>query len=130
MLRLRVRALAIDLGPGIGIIDLYVLDRPAWHNLDAAPGIAAVFQPEKDFVLDLHVPRIVVLAGLDHGARRRHGITAALHLDGIEMRPVWHVIERIALAFDQVARFEVDKPIGARPDRLEVCRRFARWGAL
>ena len=39
----------------------------------------------QDLVLDLHVPGEVVLAGLQHGARRRDRVAAALHLDGVEV---------------------------------------------
>ena len=101
-----------------------------WHDLGATPGVAAVFQPDKDLVLDLHVPGVVVLAGLDHGARRRNGVAAALHLDRVEIRPVGDMIGGIALASDHVARFELDKPVRAGADRLQVCRRIARIGAL
>ena len=75
-----------------------MLDGHARHDLDATLSIAAVFELEQDLVLDLHVPCKVVLAGLDHRARRRDGIAAALHLDGVEVRPVGHMVGRIALA--------------------------------
>jgi hypothetical protein len=65
-----------------------MLDRHARYDLDAALCIGVVFQFEKYLVLDLRVPRIVLIAGLDHGARRRHGIAATLQLDRVEIRPV------------------------------------------
>ena len=71
MLGLDARALAVDLGPGIGAIELDMLDIAAGNDLDAALGAAACFQPHEDLVLDLQVPGVVVFAGLNHGARRR-----------------------------------------------------------
>jgi hypothetical protein len=68
MMRLRAGALAIDLRPGIGAVELNVFDPAAPQDVDAALGTAAVFQFEEDLVLDLHVPGIVVVAGLDHRA--------------------------------------------------------------
>ena len=57
---------------------------PPADDVDAA--LAAVLQPHQDLVLDLHVPGIVVFAGLQHRARRRHRVAAALHLDRVEVR--------------------------------------------
>src|SRR5262249_52992304 len=85
VLRLDARAFAVNLGPGIRTIELNMLDVAAGHDLGAAPGIAASFQFEKDLVLDLQVPRIVVFAGLNDGACGRHGVAAALHLDRVEI---------------------------------------------
>ena len=79
MLRLEAGALAVDLGPGIGVVELHVLDAAAGRDDDVA--LAALLQPLEDLVLDLQVPGEVVLAGLQHRARRRDGIAAALHLD-------------------------------------------------
>src|SRR5690242_8775307 len=124
------RALALDLGPRIGAVELYVLDIAAGHDLDTAPGVAAVFESEEDLVLDLQVPRVVVFAGLDHRASRRHGVATTLHLDRVEIRTVRKIIGGVALALDQITRLEVDEPIGASPDRLQVCRRFAGIRAL
>src|SRR3989442_14016768 len=41
-------------------------------------------------VLHLHVPRVVELAGLQHGARGGGRVAAALHLDAVEEGPVEH----------------------------------------
>src|SRR5262249_1440726 len=130
MARRGARALAIDLGPGIGAVDLQVLDGRARYNLDAASGVAAGFQSDKDLVLDLHIPRVVVFAGLDHGTRRRHAVTPPLHFDRVEIWPITDVIGGIALTFDQIAGFEVDEPIRTGPYRFEVSRCFARIGAF
>src|SRR5215471_21849254 len=86
VLCLDTRTLAVDLGPGIGVVELDVLDIAALHDLDPASGIAPSFQFEEDLVLDLHVPSIIVLAGLNHRACGRDGIAAALHLDRVEIR--------------------------------------------
>ena len=79
MLGLEARALAVDLGPRIGGVELDVLDVAAGRDVDLA--LAALLQALKDLVLDLHVPGEVVFAGLQHRARRRHRVAAALHLD-------------------------------------------------
>ena len=48
---------------------------------------------------------------------------------GVEVRPVGDVVVGIELAPDDVARLEVDEPVGPGADRLEVGRRVARLGA-
>src|SRR5204863_9459693 len=68
--------------------------------------------------------------GLDDGARRRYSIAATLHLDRVEIGPVRQVVIRIALARHEIARFEVDKFVGAGADRLQVRRRVARGAAF
>src|SRR5215469_13833017 len=130
MLRLGVRALTVDLGPWIGAVELDVLDCPALYNLRAALGVAGVFEPDEDLVLDLHVPRVIVFAGLNDRARRRHGVAAALHLDHVEIGPVGDMISGVALASDEVARFELDEPVRAGSYRLQVCRSIARIRAF
>src|SRR6185503_12813965 len=73
---LHARSLAVDLGPGIGAVELDVLDGTAARiELDMA--VSALLEPPQDAVLDLHLPRIVVLAGLQHRPRGRYGISAA-----------------------------------------------------
>ena len=127
MLGAELGALAVDLGPRIGGVELDVLDVAAGR--DDAAALAALLEAQKDLVLDLHVPGKVVFAGLQHGPRRRDGIAAALHLDRVEMRLVVHVVVRIDHAGDHVARLEVLEHVGAGADRLEVGRRVARLGA-
>src|SRR5438132_6469486 len=80
MNRLEARPLAVDLGPRIGLVDLDVLDVRGPPDDDPAPG--AVLEPAQDVVLHVEAPGVVVLPGLQHRARRRDGIAAALHLDG------------------------------------------------
>ena len=101
--------------------------KPASLMIDAA--LAALLQAREDLVLDLHVPGEVELAGLQHGARRRHRVAAALHLDGVEVRPVLDVVVRVDHAGHHVARLEVLEHVGTGADRLEVGRRLARLGA-
>src|SRR2546425_2676577 len=125
---LDARALAVDLLPWIRLVALDVLDVAARRGLELAT--AALLHAAHDLFLDLHVPRVVVLRRLHDRAPRRHGVAAALHLDGVEVRAVRHVIGRVQLAAHDVARLEVDEAIGAGPDRLEVRRRLARLGAL
>src|SRR5262249_37670755 len=62
---LGARALAIDLGPGIGTVELDIFDAAAL--VDADTPFAGLLQALQDLVLDLRVPRIIVLAGLQDG---------------------------------------------------------------
>src|SRR5215472_10301326 len=117
-------ALAIDLGPGVGIVEPNSLS-PA-RPIDRDMSLAARLQTLKDLVLYLHIPCEIVLAGLHYGARGRYCVTAALHLDRVEIRAVGHVVVRIEPALDQVAWLEVHKHIGADTDRREVGRCFPR----
>src|SRR5262249_34545627 len=128
MLGLGRRALAVDLGPRIGGVDLDVLDVATGGYLDAP--FAALLEALELLVLHLHVPGEVVFARLDHGARRAHRVAAALHLDLVEEGPVRDVIVRVDLTADDIARLEIDKLEGARSHGLEVCRRLARLVAL
>ena len=125
---LRTRALAVDLGPGIGAVELDVLHAAALVYLDAPP--TGLLQSLQDLVLDLGVPRIVILAGLQHGTRSRHGVAPTLHLDRVEVGPVLQVVVAIELSRDQVARVEGDEPIWPGSDRFQVCRRVARFVAF
>ena len=121
-------ALTVHVFVGVGEVALDVLDVAAGHDVGLA--LAALLQALEDLVLDLHVPGVVELAGLDDGARRRHRVTAALHLDGVEVGAVGHVVGRVQLAAHDVARLEVHEPVGTGADRLEVGRRLARLVAL
>src|SRR6516162_5869604 len=118
MLRLCAGALAINLGPRISAVELDVLDIRALYQLDAAFRAAAAFQSGEDLILDLHVPRKVVFAGLKHRARCRHRIAAALHLDRVEIGPVGDMIGGIAFALDPVTRGKLDKLVGTGSYRL------------
>ena len=127
MLGLHARALAVHLGPWIGGVELDVLDVAAERHRRRA--LAALFEAQQDLVLDLQVPGEVEFAGLQHGARRRDRIAAALHLDRVEIGPVRHVVVVVDLAAHHVARLEVDELVGAGADRLEVGRGVARLRA-
>jgi hypothetical protein len=118
------RALAVDLAPGIRVVELDVLGVAGGPDDDAA--LAALLEASQDVVLDLQVPRVVVLAGLQDGARRGRGIAAAFHLDGVEERAVGHVIGRVELAAHGIAGLELDEPISAGADGTQVRRRLAR----
>src|SRR5262249_23307228 len=117
-----------DLGPRVGVVELDVLDVAAGHDIGAAP--TALLPALENLVLDLHVPGVVELAGLQHGARGGGRIAAALHLDLIEEGPIGHVVGGIELAANDVAGLEVDKPVGSGPDGLQVGRRLARLVTL
>ena len=124
----RLERLAVDLGVRVGEVALDVLDRAGIGDHDSA--LAALLHLEQDFVFDLHIPGKVEVAGLDHGARGRDRIAAAFHFEGVEVRPVRHVIVRIDLATDEVARPEIDENVGAGADGFQVSRRIARLGAM
>ena len=79
MLGLDRGALAVDLGIGIGEVQRDEFGVAA-DRIDGL-ALAALFQAQQDVVFHLDVPAEIILAGLDHGARRRDGIAAALHLD-------------------------------------------------
>ena len=128
MLGLHRGALAVDLGVGVGEVERDEFDIAA-HRIDGL-ALAALLEAQQDLVLHLHVPGKVIFAGLDHRARRRDGIAAALHLDRVEVGTVGHVVVGIELAADQVARLELDEFVGAGADGLEVVRRLAGLGAL
>src|SRR5262249_48170353 len=72
MLRLGARALAFDVGPGIGVVDLDMLDIAARKYLRTAARLTAFFQADEDLVLNLHVPGIIVFASLNDGTGRRY----------------------------------------------------------
>ena len=90
VLALHVPALALDLVPRIGDVELDELDVAAGNDVGLA--LAALLHALEHLVLDLQVPGVVVLAGLQHRARRRGGVAAALHLDRVEEGPVRHVV--------------------------------------
>src|SRR5207249_11098351 len=117
-----------DVFPRIGVVELDVLNIAARCDIGLAP--AALFHALEVLVLDLQVPGEVVLAGLDDGAGGRVGVAAALHLDGVEVRAVGHVIGRVQLALDEVAGLEVGEPVGPGAHRLQAGRRLPRLRAL
>ena len=75
MSALRIGALAVDLGPRIGLVKLDEFDVAA--RRDRGPALAADLEAFQDLVFDLHVPGVVVLTGLNHCARRRDSVAAA-----------------------------------------------------
>ena len=123
-----LRPLAVHLGPRVGEVALDVLGVAGRPDVD--PALAALLHAPEDVVLHLQVPRVVVLAGLQHRARRGHRVAAALHLDGVEERAVGHVVGRVRLPAHDVARLEVGEPVRAGADRLQVGGRLAALRAL
>ena len=98
MLGLDRGALAVDLGIGIGEVQRDEFGVAA-DRIDGL-ALAALFQTQQDVVFHLDVPAEIILAGLDDGARGRNGIAAALHLDGVEVGAVRHMVVGIELAAD------------------------------
>ena len=128
MLGLDRGTLAVDLGVGIGEVERDEFDVAA-GRIDGL-ALAALLQAQQDVVFHLDVPAKVIFAGLDHGARRRDGIAAALHLDRIEVGTVRHVVVGIDFAADEVARLELDEFVGTGADGLEIVRSLAGLGAF
>src|SRR5262247_4032267 len=118
MLGLDARTLAVDLGPGVGAVELDVLDIAALRYLDTP--LTALLEPLEDLVFDLHVPGVVVLAGLKHSTCGRYCVAATLHLDRVKERLVGDMIVGIELTFRQVAWLEVDEAVRAGADRREI----------
>src|SRR5262249_55403014 len=121
VLSLDARALAVDLGRRIAVVELDVLNVAALGNIDAP--FPASLEPLEEFLLDRHVPGVVVFAGLQHSAGRRDGIAAALHLDGIKVWPVRRVVIWVEFTPHYIARIESDELVWTGADRLEVGRR-------
>src|SRR5262245_49318177 len=128
MLGLHAGTLAVDLGPGIGAVELDVLDVAAWRYLDTP--LAALLEPLEDLVFDLHVPGVVVLAGLNDSTCGRYCVAATLHLDRVKERLVGDMILGIELTFHQVAWLKVDEAVRAGANRLQIGGSFARFCAL
>src|SRR5262245_26211002 len=96
MLGLDARTLAVNLGPGVGAVELDVLDVTAIRYLDTP--LTALLEPLEDLVFDLHVPGVVVLAGLNDSTSGRYCVAATLHLNTAKERLVGDMILGIELA--------------------------------
>ena len=121
MFGLDAGALSVHLGPWVGGVEHNELDVAARRNGHFA--FAGTFQPLQDFVFHQHVPGVVIFAGLQHRARGRHRIAAALDFQRIEMRPVGDVIVGVTLGQHEIPRLEVDEKVRACAYRLQVGRR-------
>src|SRR5262245_14093464 len=121
--RLHARALPIDLLPRIGEVALNVLDVAAGHYVHATA--AAPLETVEDIVLDLEIPRVVVLPGLQDGAGGGGRVAPAFQFEGVKERPVWHVVGRVQFRTNRVTRLEVHAAVGAGTNRLEVGGRLA-----
>ena len=124
--------LALERSPSTsvhGSVVLRMMNSTLPDGVNVELALAAGLHALEDLVLHLHVPGIVVFAGLQHGARRGHRVAAALDLERVEMRLVLDVIVGIAFGPDQVARLELDEFVGTGADRLQIARRVARLRA-
>ena len=128
MLGLHRGPLAVDLGIGVGEVDGNELDVAA-DRVDG-PALAALLQPQQDLILHLHVPGIIIFAGLDDAARRGDGIAAAFQFDRVEVGAVRHVIVGVEFAADLIARLELDELVGAGADGRQIGRGVAGLGTL
>ena len=69
-----------------------------------------LLEPLQHVVLDpTHLRRVIVFAGLQHGARRGHRVASAFHLHRVEEGAIRHVIGGVDLALDEVSRLEVEQ---------------------
>ena len=118
--------LTVNFGPRIGQVELNELDVAAWG--DGCFALAALLQAKQQLVFDLQVPSVVVLARLQNSTRRRHGIPAAFHLDGVKVRPIGFVVARVDHAAQHVTRLEVQEFVGACAHGLEVSGCITRGG--
>ena len=92
---------------------------------DAHLALAGALKLGQDFVFHLHVPGIIIFAGLQHRARGRHRVAAALDFHRVEMRPVGDMVVGIELGADDIARLEIDEQIRTGAHRFQVGRRLA-----
>jgi len=67
--------------------------------------LSRALEPGQDFVFDLQIPGVIIFAGLQHGARGRHRVAAALDFKRIEVRPV-ATCSPVELGADNVARLK------------------------
>ena len=105
--------------------------RDAASEGDDDLALAALLEPQEDIVLDISdLRRVVVLAGLQHRARCRDRVAAALDLHRVEERPVGDVVGGIDLGLEEIARLEVDEAVRPSAHRPEIVRRFSRFDAL
>src|SRR5262249_19157644 len=126
---LHARPLPVHLRPRITLVELKVRDPASEGDGDLA--LAALFEALEDVVVDpFDSGSVVVLAGLEDGPRSRGRVASALDLERVEMRPVGDVIVGIQFSLQEISRLEVDEPVRARPDGLEVVRRLPRLRAL
>ena len=123
------RPLAIHLGPRIALVALNEAHATRWDREDAALA-AALFDAAEDVLFHQDVVCEVVLTGLQHGADRARRIPAALDVETVEVRAVRHVVRRVDLGPDPVARLELHQLVGPGADRLHHADGVARAGAL
>ena len=120
-------ALAVHSRRGSAKFDADVLDAAAGGDGD--PAAPALLEAAEQVIFHLHVPGEVVLAALEDGAGRADRVAAALQLHRVEEGTAGHVVTRVDLAADVVARPEVDDAEGPGADRPEIRRGLARTGA-
>src|SRR5262249_25051757 len=108
-----------------GSVKLHWMCSNVAGRIDLGSAFAPLLEAQKDVVLDLDVPGEVVLTRLEHGTRGGCRVPAALHLDGVEERPVSYVIARVDLPANDIARPEVHETVRTGSDRLEIRGRLA-----
>src|SRR5215469_13117444 len=122
---LDARTLAVDLAPGIGLVELDVFH--VRGPPDDKVALGALLQPLEDLVLHLHAPRVIVFAGLQDGAPGRHGITAALQFHGVEEGTIRDMVHAVDLSVKYVARLEIHETVWTRPHRPEIRGSLTRF---
>src|SRR5262249_53295571 len=115
---LEAAAFAIHLGPGIGKVDLNVLNTRT--RRDQHFPFPTAFQSSEHLVLYLHIPGKVEFASLEDSPRCRRGIATALQLYRVKEGPVGHVVLCIHLVQHHVTGLEFPNLVWSCPHRLEV----------
>src|SRR5262249_20621025 len=120
---LQAATLALHLSPGIGKVDLDMLDTRT--GCDQHFAFPTALQSAEHLVLHLHVPGKVEFTGLENRTRCRRGITAALQLYRVKEGPIGHVVLRIQLVQRHIAGLKFHNLVWPCPYRLEVVWRIA-----
>src|SRR5207248_1080205 len=130
MSRLDRRLLALYLRPGVGLVELDVLDVATEGGVDAA--LAALLQALEDVVLHLHVPGVVVLARLEHGTRRRDGVGVLktilmVWLSSLSMRAMSRYWPEAVAAVAESAEYSQLKTTSSAVNGLPSCHVAFFW---
>src|SRR2546428_12317752 len=106
MLRVRLAALVAERRVGVREVDEQPLDARTVRGEEPSDGAVGRHRLEHSR-LDLEIPPVIDVAGLENSARGRGRIAAALQRDGLEERLCW-----IAAGLRQIVTEHVPRPGG------------------